>query len=241
MKALLSIAVLGSVGALVGLSATKHPVVIAEYATPLAGRTRNQRHNALLAGLKLNGTVVLPGQTLSFNDKVQSWSKDQGYVRAPVSFNGQLVSAYGGGVCQTSTTLYNAALIAGMKVIERNRHHFAATYAPPGRDAAVAFSSIDLKLENTSEMPLTIRVKEAGNKLIVQIEGDRPLSKQYTITQVVHERSEPATFNLDGDRKRIRNSGKPGFDVSVYRICGSQRELISHDNYPVMNRIVEGG
>ena len=240
MKLPITLASLAALGTLLAFTQARKPVVVAEYATPLKGRTQGQRHNALLAGYRLNGVVIEDGATFSFNEVVKSWSKDQGYVRAPVSFNGQLVSAYGGGVCQTSTTLYNAALLAGMHVVERSRHHFAPTYCPPGRDSAVAFSSIDLKLKNTTGTRLRIQVKPMGDRLVVQLLADREIP-QATVTQVVHQKTDPSTFRLEGDNPRLRNSGKPGFDVSVFRTTSKGKELISHDLYPAMHRIEEGG
>src|SRR5438132_13609304 len=107
---------LGSVLALgIGLAgklavAPNPTVELAAFATSLNGRTASQRHNAMLSANDLNGSIVPPGEVFSFNKAVKTWSADEGYVKAPVSYDGELVRAYGGGVCQTSTTLYNAAL-----------------------------------------------------------------------------------------------------------------------------------
>src|SRR5207302_1442552 len=124
-------------------------------------RTKAQKRNAILALKKLDGAVIAPGETFSFNTRVGTWSRDQGYRRAPVSYNGTLIASWGGGVCQTSTTLYNAALLAGMKII-------------------------------------------------------------------------------DGGTNFIKNTGKPGCEVWTYRVTGGERELLSVDHYPVMNKIEEG-
>ncbi|MBC7807279.1 MAG: VanW family protein, partial [Akkermansiaceae bacterium] len=89
---------------------------LSAFATRLEGRSRAQRHNAELAAQSLDGRVIAPGATFSFNQVVRGWSVDRGYVRAPVSFDGELVPAFGGGVCQASTTLYNAALLSGLGI-----------------------------------------------------------------------------------------------------------------------------
>src|SRR5687767_11452496 len=125
----------GAFGFLRLLGAPNPQIEMAGYATSLLGRTSGQRHNARLAAEAINGKAIAPGEVFSFNRAVKSWSVDQGYVKAPVSFDGELVRAFGGGVCQTSSTLYNAALLAGLPIIERHPHVFRPQYIAPGRDA----------------------------------------------------------------------------------------------------------
>lgn len=228
-------------GGALTLAALPRESQIGGFSTSLDGRTRSQRHNARLAVVRLNGATVQPGEVFSFNQRVGTFSEDQGYRKAPVSYNGQLISDWGGGVCQTSTTLYNAALLAGMQVVERNRHHFMPSYVPPGRDAAVAFSSIDLKLKNTSDSPIRIEAQIAGDSIRVNLLAPKPLKTRPEITQVVRDTIAPSTFIL-GNRTsagHVRNSGKMGFDVTVYRQTGPIRERISTNTYPAMNRVVE--
>ena len=238
LGAVVGILSVGCLGLLVG---RPNEIVISRYATPLDGRTRSQRHNADLALSRLNGTVIAPGQTFSFNARVGSFSRDQGYRKAPVSYNGQLVDSWGGGVCQTSTTLYNAALLAGMQIVERNRHRFSPSYAEPGRDAAVAFSTIDLKFRNPYSFPVRIRASERNDRVDVEMLAAHALPAQPVVVSEIQQVHDPAVF-LIGDRQdfgRLRNSGKPGFEVNVYRIVGDRKELISSDSYPAMNRIIE--
>ena len=111
-------------------------VVLGQYTTTLRGRTESQRYNAERAARALDGRVIKPGDALSYNEIVGPWTADAGYKRAPVSYDGELLSAWGGGVCQTSTTLYNAALLAGLEIVERHRHAWPPKYIAPGRDAA---------------------------------------------------------------------------------------------------------
>lgn len=219
---------------------------VGEFTTSLSGRTSAQRHNARLSAQRLNGAVVLPGETFSFNRRVGGWSRDRGYRKAPVSYNGQLIDSYGGGVCQTSTTLYNAALLAGLPIDERHSHRFHATYAPPGRDAAVAYEGVDLKFTNTTGVPLRIVAGVRGDLLVVGLHGQvrppRP-GAEVRIVSEVREVVRPTSFVLESDRPgtRVRNGGKRGFEVSTYREIGGRRELISVDSYPVMHRVLEKG
>ena len=103
------------------LAAAPSPTVtVSSFATSLKGRTPSQLHNARLSANELHGEMIPPEGVFSFNRAVKTWTSDEGYVKAPVSYDGELIPAYGGGVCQTSTTLYNAALLAGMPIVERH-------------------------------------------------------------------------------------------------------------------------
>lgn len=219
------------------------PTVLGRFATMLVGRTPGQKHNAKLAANKLDGCVIKPGQTFSFNQVVGSWSRDQGFVKAPVSFSGQLIPAYGGGVCQTSTTLYNAALIAGLEIVERKRHEFAPTYVTPGRDAAVAYQSVDLRLKNPYAHSVVIRASEANGVLSAEIVGNAADRPNVEVSTEFLGSAPPKTINIGPVQhsNRIRNSGKAGFEVVVWRHNRLGREFISHDVYPPMHRLIEGG
>ena len=214
---------------------------VAQYTTMLTGRSRSQRHNALLAIKHLSGAIVQPGEVFSFNARVGTCSRDAGYRKAPVSYNGQLIDSWGGGVCQVSTTLYNAALLSGMEIVERNRHRFAPGYVLPGRDAAVAFSTIDLRFRNPHSVPVRIEAAIQGDRLTASIFGEVRLAARPQIVQDIRQVRDPLTFELYGSGRagRVRNSGKFGCEVVTYRVVGAKRELISEDDYPAMNRIVE--
>lgn len=222
------------------LSRSSGSEVIASFRTTLLGRSSNQRHNALLAIRRLDGAIIQPHATFSFNGRVGSFSRDAGYRRAPVSYNGQLIDAWGGGVCQASTTTYNAALLSGMTIVERTRHHFAPSYVPIGLDAAVAYGNFDLKLQNPYEFPVRIRARVTGESVTVEFVSDGKPSRLPTIERELSVHRPAGLFRLgDGAAARVRNSGKDGYNVSVYRRWEGRRELISQDEYPAMSRVVE--
>lgn len=243
--AVAGIAVLLMVGA--GIALAKQPPresSIGGYITSLQGRSDNQRHNAYLALSKLNGKIVKPGETFSFNDTVGSWSRDKGYRRAPVSYNGTLVDAWGGGVCQASTTVYNASLLAGLEIVRRFPHVFAPSYCPPGRDAAVAFGGIDLKVRNPFSYPITVRgVIQGDNLRVWWVANGATKPPTPTISSRVENFERPGNVTVNhGETRtvaRIRNGGKPGWQVTTYRLWPGRREFISLDTYPVMDRIIE--
>jgi len=224
--------------------------VLGSYSTCFEGRSESQQVNAVRAARALDGTVIMPGEVLSFNKTVGSWTADRGYVKAPVSFSGELLPAWGGGVCQTSTTLYNAALIAGLEIVERHRHLWVPSYVPPGRDAAVAQFDIDLRLRNPYPWPVHIEARRGGNKLGFVVVGRArgPMARVATETRDIlspQQLLHPDDHLPIGER-HILNPGRPGCRVSVYRLRligkeAGQRELVSQDTYQAMNRIVRVG
>lgn len=213
---------------------------IGSWASPLAGRTSAQRYNAVRAAQMLDGATIQPDVVFSFNARVGTTSRDRGFLRAPVSFNGQLVITWGGGVCQTSTTLYNAALLGGMEIVERHPHRFAPTYVPPGRDAAVAYNAFDLKFRNRLDVPVRIRCSVEGERLVIRLyaAGRRP---DVRVWQDVRHTSRPATLVTGGvgRHSRLRTQGAPGFDVVVYRSVDGLEEVVSSNRYPALNTILE--
>jgi hypothetical protein len=90
------------------------------------------------------------------------------YRRAPVSFSGERLLDWGGGVCQASTAVYNTALLAGLPIVERHRHHWATVYVPPGQDAAVAYPSIDLRFRNTLAAPIRVAARVEGESVLIE-------------------------------------------------------------------------
>lgn len=217
------------------------------YTTSLRDRTESQVHNAVLSTRKIDNVIIQPGQTFSFLKAVGPWTADMGYVKAPVSYDGELVRSWGGGVCQVSTTLYNAALLAGLEIVERHRHHWPARYAPLGRDSAVAYYDIDLKFRNNLPKRVRIMGEVKGENLVFRI------LSTYRPDQTISIESETRSVSLpnqviqdlteDGaGRWKLINRGHPGYYVVTYRKFttrhGSRKELLSEDQYPAMNRIL---
>jgi len=110
----------------------------------------NRNTNISLACKALNGTIVKPGHTFSFNNTLGYTSAAKGYKKAGILVNGKSSAALGGGICQVSSTLYNAVLKAGLKVVERHPHSAPVGYVPKGRDATVSYGSVDFKFRNNT-------------------------------------------------------------------------------------------
>lgn len=218
----------------------KPEVVLGAYVTSLHGRDGGQRRNAETCLKKLNGTVIEAGETFSFNQIVGTWSRDAGYAKAPVSYGGQLIPFWGGGVCQTSSTVYNAALLAGLPIVQRHKHHFAPGYVAAGRDAAVAYPNIDLQFQNDTGAPIEVRGRVQGDTLLVELIGPRPLDRPVRIAQRTMQERQPMTLRTgSGSTVKQRNPGKAGSQVATYRLWPDREELLSVDSYPVMHRILE--
>jgi vancomycin resistance protein YoaR len=149
----------------------RRPVTMATFRTSLEGRTEGQKLNATKAARAVDGAVIPSSSTFSFNQRVGSWTRERGFVRAPVSLGGVLVPSWGGGVCQVSTTLYVAALLAGLEVLERHHHAVAPSYVPKGMDAAVAYGVADLRLRNPFPFPVQIRFEVSENQLTCHVIG----------------------------------------------------------------------
>jgi vancomycin resistance protein YoaR len=230
-------------------AAPAQEVQLAAFSTSLRGRTASQRHNTRLSAIALDGAIVRPGETFSFNQRVRSWTVDRGYVKAPVSYDGELVRAFGGGVCQTSTTLYNAALLAGLPVVERNAHVFAPTYVTPGRDAAVAQYDIDLRFRNPHSWPIRVAAHLDGDRVEVRLFGRAAAAATVRVETRVLGVTPPARLTRafdaarGGPLTRLKSAGLAGFRVRTERVfleggIEVRRELLSEDGYPSMNRVV---
>jgi vancomycin resistance protein YoaR len=231
------------------VSAGPETVELAAYATSLQGRTASQRYNARLAARALDGQIIHPGAVFSFNQTVKPWTIDQGYVKAPVSFDGELVSSYGGGVCQTSTTLYNTALLAGLPVLERHPHVYVPSYVTPGRDAAVAQYTVDLRLRNPYPWPVRIEAHIVRDRLEVRLVGKvRPSASVQIRTEVIGASTPARLTQVDArgsSRGRVfrKSLGATGYRVITYRIFYQddrelRREHLSDDTYRPMDRVV---
>lgn len=183
--------------------------VLAKYTTEFYPDP-NRSRNIELAAQAISGHVVRPGESFSFNQTTGERTHEKGYVDAPVFVDGKLVPDAGGGVCQVSTTLFNAVLLSGLKVTNRANHFGPVNYAPLGRDATVSYGSIDFSftnnlknpvyiftvyeagrisvyiLGNSSEVPSKVSIEEKDKKDVPhkkQIKNDPSLTEDYTVDE----------------------------------------------------------
>jgi vancomycin resistance protein YoaR len=216
--------------------------IIARFETPITIKDPNRLVNIKLAAKALNGAVVKPGQVFSFNGTTGPREPQFGYLEAKEIYRGQFVLGYGGGVCQVSSTLYNAALLANLEIVERYHHSRPLSYVPLGRDATVAYGRLDLKFRNSTPNPVLITAGVIGDSSIrVQILGVRTPGVQVAVV-TRGEKSfkapveEVLSPELRFGRRVVEDPGIPGYEVSVFRVIKSggdrREELISRDRYP---------
>lgn len=142
---------------------------IGQYVTYFNANNEARSHNIKLAAEAINNHVIFPQETFSFNRIVGKRTKERGYMRAPVIVKGELSEDIGGGICQVSSTLYNATDRAGLKIVERYSHSKSVPYVPSGRDAAVSWNGPDFSFINTYSFPLLIRARAIGGQMLIQI------------------------------------------------------------------------
>lgn len=132
------------------------PDLLSEFSTRYAASNKNRTTNLILAANKINGTVLMPGETFSYNKVVGERTIEAGYKEAPIYVEGRVEDGLGGGICQITTTLYNAALFANLDIVERSNHQFVPSYVNASRDATVVYGAIDFKFKNNREYPIKI-------------------------------------------------------------------------------------
>lgn len=226
--------------------------VISSYSTEFDPWDQNRSQNVALASKSVNGVIVRSGGAFSFNTYVGPRLAQYGYKIAPVFINGKLLPDWGGGVCQVSSTLYNAALLADMAIEERTSHYRPPGYVPLGQDATVADNQLDFRFKNTSSHNIYITSEISGNQLVVSIYGK--LSGNPPEIQVVATDKkvlEPNTIvkqdpQLDLGKEITEVEGQKGFQVNTYRVkylSGREvnREFLAADDFPPEDRVVRVG
>lgn len=212
------------------------------------GRTNNLK----IASGKTNNVVLMPGEVFSFNQVVGKRTVEEGYRDAKVYENGRVVDGLAGGICQVSSTLYDAALLANLEIVERYNHQFTTSYLPGGKDATVVYGVKDLKFKNNREYPIKIVTSMGGGTITYSIYGIEQANEyKIVITPVITSRIEGKTIT------EVDNSLAPGKSVTVQAGHSGQRvttykevwqngtklssTVISNDVYNAMNTIIHVG
>ncbi|OLN28090.1 cell wall-binding repeat-containing protein [Desulfosporosinus metallidurans] len=147
----------------------KEPMPISQYSTNFDSSQANRTENIRLAAKALDGTLLAPGERFSFNGSVGERTAEAGYKEALIIEGDIFTPGLGGGVCQVSSTLYNAVIIANLEILEKHRHTLPISYVPPGQDATVAFPALDFKFRNSLDTSVLIRSTVQGNTLTFQL------------------------------------------------------------------------
>lgn len=204
---------------------TGFPVVLGSFSTTLLGSNPARTHNIELAVAALDSTILEPGAELSFNERVGPRTAERGYLVAPVILREERQLQLGGGICQVASTLFDAALVAGLTPVERWRHSSPVDYVALGEDATIAWGYKDLKLRNDSAQSVRLHVAIVGATLLASIEGEAP--DELTFELLTEERDVPASTD----------SNLPGHEIALYRVHlrdgqELEREFVHRDLYP---------
>ena len=211
-------------------------------------RTTNLR----IACQKINGKVVLAGDTFSYNQTLGARTAAAGYKNAKIYEAGEVVDGIGGGICQISSTLYNAILMANLEVVERRNHQFTTSYLSAGRDATVVYGVTDFKFKNTRKYPVRIVASAQNGIATVSIYGIKE-EEEYTFnfyTKVIS--TIPPTIKYEEDpslpagTENIKRPGTNGQITETYitKMLNGKKvstKLLSRDTYSAMQRIVIRG
>ena len=215
----------------------KEIVLRSEFYTSYGSSTEERKHNIKLASTALNNVMVDVGGEFSFNRTVGERTVKRGYKTAKIIVSGEFVDGVGGGVCQVSSTLYNAVLLAGLMVTEYHAHSLLVSYVAPSFDAMVNSDSADLRFVNNTDNPIIINTVADGNKLTVSIYGE-PLEVKYERKSVITEEipapdaEEVFDDNLEypdlyeGDSMILRY-GKAGYKSEGYIVAIKNGKKIS--------------
>ncbi|HZG74443.1 MAG TPA: VanW family protein [Paenibacillus sp.] len=215
--------------------------VIASYSTSFATSGSGRKHNVAKTASVVHDRLLAPGDVFDYAKIIDETEKLFGFREAPVILNGKLVPGVGGGICQVSTTLYNAVLRAGLEIVERRNHSLPVSYAPLGQDATFASGYINFKFRNSTGKHLLIRTSSEGGKLTVKLFGTLDPDVTYEIKSVTLKEIPPGTKyvknpSLPAGAVELLQRGKPGYVVETYRykkIGGKivEQERISKDTY----------
>ena len=147
------------------------PDLLSSFPTYYSTRDTDRTTNLILAANKINGTVVMPGEVFSYNTVVGERTIAAGYKEAPIYVSGEVVDGLGGGICQVTSTLYNAVVYANLEIVERSNHQFVPSYVTASRDATVVYGSIDFKFKNNRNYPIKILCSVSNGVVNFEIYG----------------------------------------------------------------------
>ncbi|WP_396454615.1 VanW family protein [Actinomadura sp.] len=185
--------------------------------------------NIELAARILDGHIVEPRTTFSFNDVVGPRVRSRGYVPAPAIMGARLVKDVGGGICQVSTTLFNAVFRAGLDIRESRAHTMWMPEYPEGREAAVSYPQLDFTWKNDTDAPVRIQVTYTGSSLTVNLWGER----KYDVRSRTSERYgfKPYRTGVGRGRKCVPMAGREGFEIDVWRTLYSGGRKVRRERF----------
>ena len=225
------------------------PNKLSTFSTRFDQNNKDRSTNLSIAAAKIDGTILSPGEEFSYNKIVGERSIKAGYKEAKIYQGGQIIDGLGGGICQISSTLYNAVISANLDVTERYNHQFITSYVQPGRDATVAYGSKDFKFKNNRTYPIRIDVYISNGIAKVDIYGIKEKDEKEvaidveTITTIPYETKYQTDSSLPEGTEKLKQRGANGLIVKAYKAIKKNgitisKELLSKDTYNPLERII---
>jgi len=215
------------------------PVAVLSSFTTIFINDPARTENIRTAAIRLNGMVVAPGEVFSFNGRLGPRNEKNGYRTAKVITGGKFVPGLGGGICQVSSTLYNALLLAGIDVTERWPHSLTVAYIPLGRDATVSYGTKDLKFINNTGSYITLRTEIHGRKLTVSVLGNpthvvpKVIFRSVVKKTIAPEQPNPTAGLRQPHQAKVKGRVRYLVDTFITVIRQGQQtvRLLSRDHY----------
>ncbi len=225
------------------------PDQLATFTTRYDVSDRDRTTNLEIACQKINGKVVLVGETFSYNQTLGPRTIAAGYKNGKVYEGGEIVDGIGGGICQISSTLYNTVLMSNLEIVERRNHQFVTSYLPAGRDATVVYGAIDFKFKNTRKFPVRISASAKNGIATVSMFGFKE-ENEYTfsfntktIASIPFTTKYEEDATLEAGTEKVKKKGVNGLKTETYitkmlngKVVSST--LLSKDTYDAMNRVI---
>jgi len=228
--------------------------VLGTFSTNFSSSGASRSKNLQVGSEKINGHVLMPGETLSGYDCMHPFTVDNGYATAAAYENGQVVDSVGGGVCQIATTIYNAALRAELEISQRQNHSMVVSYVKPSEDAAIAGTYKDIKFTNNYGTPIYVEGYTSGKTLTFTIYGKetRPANRTFEFVSETLSVTDPGEAKevVDpamppGSRKQVQSAHK-GMKSRLWKIvyvdgAEQSREILHTDTYNPSKAIIKVG
>ena len=221
---------------------------ISQFSTSLGLSGPGRSFNVEAAAKAVNGTVLPPGAVFDYGKAIEKAQAESGFREAPVIVNGKLQPGTGGGICQVSSTLYNAAIRSGLEIVERRNHSLPVNYLPKGQDATFAQGYINFRFRNNTGKYLIIQAAVQGRMLTIKLFGTFPKNVYYSVQSQTVEVLQPAAkyvsdSSLPRGGTRVLQNGKPGYVVETYItrfVDGKavERKQLSRDVYPAQKQVI---
>lgn len=228
------------------------PYLISSFSTRYDASNTNRSTNLRIAAEKINGKVLMPGEVFSYNKTVGKRTVEEGYKDAKIYADGGVVDGLAGGICQISSTLYNAVLLANLEIVERRNHSYTTSYVAAGRDATVVWGAIDFQFKNSRNYPIKIEASVKNGVAEFKIHGMQE-EQEYeiniipkTTASIPYATTQVPDPSLAPGEQVVTQAGHLGYKVTTYivkKLNGVEvsREILSNDTYQPMQAIIRVG